>query len=211
MEKLSMSKPTMTAIPAIGLLLVLLIATVGTAEPTWGPIEPWISYKVTASGIHFAKDPLLRSDSLPALGGASPAISGWVRFTCADDRVPSRVPRGFQYHIGAQGLEPHTTYEARAYPLPGSQDHGDVDFYELGTVRTNSKGEGKASGFIDLDTGPFAYRVTVELDGTPVLTTLPPGQYDGSDLPPIPLPFPPFDLGDLLWLAGDHVDGFVVE
>jgi hypothetical protein len=142
-----------------------------------------------------------------------------VIFVCTDVVPPFRAPKGFEYDIVAKGLAPHTTYKARAYPLPysagetgpgpPSQDFGIVDFYELGTVRTDGEGEGEVSGFIDLDQGIFSYRVTVERDESVVLTTLPAFTYYDPLLDPPN--FPPFPLGSFLWFFGDHVDGFVVE
>jgi hypothetical protein len=186
--------------------------------PNWGPFEPWVSYKDTPSGLHIVKDPLVREDSLPAFGGATPTLSGWIIFVCTDVVPPFKAPKGFEYDVVAKGLLPHTDYKARAYPLPysagetgpgpPSQDWGIVDFYELGTIRTNGEGEGEVSGFIDLGTGVFSYQVTVELSETVVLTTLPAGEFYDENLNP---PFFPFPLGDFLMGFGDHVDGFVVE
>ncbi len=204
----------MIAIPAVVLSLTLLASIMSVparADPEWGPFEPWLSYKVTKSGIHFAKDPLVVAATLP-----TPTVSGSVRFVCADERVPPRVPTGFQYHIIVEGLSPNTAYMARAYPLPysagetgpgpPSQDWGIVPFYELGTIHTNSKGDGRFSGFIDLDAGIFSYQVTVELAGVPILTTLPAFTYYDPLLDP---PYFPFPLGTFLWYFGDHVDGYV--
>ncbi len=206
----------MIAIPAVVLSLTLLASIMSVparADPEWGPFEPWFSVKVTASGIHFAKDPLVVAGTLPTpMPGdptptPSPTVSGSVRFVCADDRVPPRVPRGFQYHITVEGLSPKTAYMARAYPLPGSQDFLTVPFYELGTIHTNAKGDGRFSGFIDLDAGLFHYQITVELGGTAILTTLPAFTFYDPFLDPPH--FPDFPLGSFLWFFGDHVDGYV--
>ncbi len=206
-----MSRKGSLALVTTLLILLLPIAAV-SAEPSWGPFEPWVSFKVTASGIHFAKDPLVVAGTLPTpvpgppTPTPAPTVSGSVRFVCADDRVPPRVPRGFQYHIAVEGLSPNTAYMARAIPLPGSQDYLTVPLYELGAIHTNAKGDGRLSGFIDLDAGPFNYQIEVELGGTVILTTLPAFTYYDPFLDTLPFPFP---LGTFLWFFGDHVDGYI--
>jgi hypothetical protein len=217
----------------IVVLLVALITAIpalagpsASTGPNWGPFEPWVSYKDTPSGLHIVKDPLVVADSLdtpapgpPPASTSTPTLSGWVIFVCSDDVPPFKAPKGFEYDIVAKGLAAHTAYKARAYPLPysageigpgpPSQDFGIVDFYELGTIRTDGEGEGEIGGFIDLDEGIFSYRVTVERDESVVLTTLPAFTYYDPLLDPPN--FPPFPLGSFLWFFGDHVDGFVVE
>lgn len=224
MQKRSFSARAILIPSVVLLCLALLVPSIGVpakAEPQWGPLEPWFSLKVTASGIHFVKDPLVVAGTLPTptpglpTPTLTPTVVGSVRFVCFDERVPPRLPRGFQYHIVVEGLSPNAAYMARAYPLPystgeegagpPSQDFGIVPFYELGTIHTNAKGDGRFSGFIDLGTGVFSYRVTVELGGTVILTTLPAfTYYDPS------LDTPEFPLGTFLWYFGDHVDGYVV-
>lgn len=202
-------------LPMAILTLLLPVMVVG-AEPSWGPLEPWISYKDTPSGLHVVKDPLVVASLLPAPAPGPPpvtptpvpTISGWVIYVCSDDVPPARAPEGLDYSVTAKGLSLGTSYRVRAYPQRGSADYGLVPYYDLGIFVANGEGEAEISGFLVLTVGPFNYQITVEtLDGTIVLTTLPPFTCWNPYLDP---PYLPFPLGSYLWFFGDTAEGYVV-
>jgi len=200
----------------LAILPLPLPVTVVRAEPDWGPLEPWVSYKDTPSGLHIVKDPLVVASLLPtpapgfppAAPTTVPTISGWVIYVCSDDVPPARAPEGFDYSVTAEGLSVGTSYRVRAYPQLGSADYGLVPYYDLGIFVANGEGEAEISGFLDLTAGLFNYQITVEaLDGTIILTTLPPFTYWNPYLDP---PYFPFPLGSYLWFFGDTAEGYVV-
>jgi len=154
----------------------------GTYNPTALPDQPpeeWGVEKVIFSpstpggAVRIITDPLV---------GLPPA-DGWVTFWCQ-----SRL--GFQYNIGATGLDPVSTYSVKAYGVqiqivpPGTAGAVEIEpglwilpststpvELDLGTFRTDAKGSGGVKGVAQLPAG-YVYDVgTVisDADGTPVL------------------------------------------
>lgn len=156
----------------VPLMLLLPIAIV-SAEPNWGPFEPWVSFKLTPSGLHIVKDPMFDPSSLPVFMDPTAVPLGWVIYVCTSDR-PQNNPTGFDYSVTAKGLTPGNTYDVKAYPEPGSSDYGVVTSYTLGTLTADGDGEGEVSGFYDL-AGPAGYHweITVESAGIVILQTHP--------------------------------------
>lgn len=128
------------------------------------------------------------------LEGLLPA-DGWVTFWCQ-----SRL--GFQYNIGATGLDPVSTYSVKAHGVqiqivpPGTAGAIEIEpglwilpsttlpiELDLGTFRTDANGSGGVKGVSRLPAG-YAYdvgTVIADADGDPVL-----------------------------WSPGDDTNGFIV-
>lgn len=158
----------------LGLLLVffvmpLLLPIAGvSAEPKWGPAPPWVSFKVTPSGLHIVKDPMVVTSALP-----TPVFSGWVIYVCTSDN-PKNLPTCFDYSVTAKGLTPKAWYDVKAYPVPGSSDYGVVTSYTLGKLHADKNGEGELSGFYDLSgPAPYEWEITVESASVAILQTHP--------------------------------------
>jgi hypothetical protein len=147
-------------------------------------LYPWVNFKITGSGLHIASDPLFESsivNTIPPFDlGAVDLLKGWVTFTCATDQpTQNNALTGFDFSVTAINI-PRGRYQVMAYPtlafLPGggppvpSDDFGGPP-YLLGTLRVGGGGEGELQGFYDLPAGFYAWRVTIELDGTPILET----------------------------------------
>ena len=208
-------KKTMLAVAGIALLAALFpaVALAGPpSQPDYGaynptglpnqPPEEWGVEKALPS--HQAPGGAVRiiTDALVGGGGAD----GWVTFWCQ-----SRL--GFQYNIGATGLDPKSRYSVRAEgvsfefalqdpglgPLSPQIEPGlwilvltatPVDL-DLGTFQTDANGSGGVKGVARLPSG-YVYEVAVvvsDSDGIPVLGPA-----------PSPPPFPP----------GPDTNGFIV-
>lgn len=206
----------------LGLIMVLLamptlLVTTVSAAPKWykpdtATVYPWLSgaeMHATPWAAHRvrATDPLLVVESLdPTLFGEDPPedgwsldyqLGGWVTFVCASQE-------GFDYSIDVYGLDPKTKYDVVAFDVFGST------LVDLGDVSTDKEGEGEIEGVIGLDPGFYVYAISVNLDGTPVLQTLPPYTFYDSELDEpiveLPPPFGPMPLNGLLWTLGDAAD-----
>jgi hypothetical protein len=171
---------------AIILVLVLPIVAINAA-PIWETfgMYPWVNFKVTKSGIHIASDPLFDSTVVasipPGDPGAVDLMKGWVTFKCATDRPDQKnAPKGFGFSVTVKGISAGS-YEVMAFPTlayfapppaPGipSDDMGSGP-YSLGTLIVGGDGEGELEGFYDLSAGFYAWRITVESAGTPILET----------------------------------------
>jgi len=166
---------------AATVLLLALSTTVvfaGSASPpNYGKVDPvgiWPSYmpplsaltgveKVFPSSpapggqIHIITDPLI-----PV--GDDADASGWVTFWCQ-----SQI--GFQYNIGATGLDPLSRYSVEANGIkgqivppstPGAIDSGEGFYYvvvdpayhlDLGILKADANGLGGVKGVIQLESG----------------------------------------------------------
>ncbi len=170
----------------VPLVLALLSVAIVAGNPEWitsipgVPIGyPWLNFKILPNGLHVASDPLFESsivnDIPPFDPEATDLLMGWVTFTCATN---GHAPTGFDFSVTAKGI-PAGTYDVMAHPtvefLPDeppieSDDLGSGP-YLLGTIRVRGNGEGELEGFYDMPAGSYAWRITVELDGTPILET----------------------------------------
>ena len=173
------------ALIAIILVLVLPIVAINAA-PIWETFGfyPWVNFKVTKSGIHIASDPLFDStivDTIPPFDpGAVDLMKGWVTFKCSTDRPDQKnAPKGFGFSVTAKGI-PAGSYDVMAYPTlafppppdsPYPSDDMGSGPYSLGTLIVGGSGEGELEGFYDLPAGTYAWRITVESSGTPVIET----------------------------------------
>ncbi|HJX23944.1 MAG TPA: hypothetical protein VJ574_06030 [Candidatus Bathyarchaeia archaeon] len=148
------------------LMLIMMPVVYVSAEPQWGPVEPWISFKVTPSGLHIVKDPMFDSATLSV-------YSGWVIYVCTSDKLQN-TPKGLDYSVTGKALTPGAEYDVKAYPVSGSSDYGIIASYNLGQFTANGNGEGKISGYYDL-TGPAVYEweIRIELSGSAVLQSHP--------------------------------------
>jgi hypothetical protein len=174
----------------IALTLTLALPLIAIqANPEWDTfgMYPWINFKITESGLHIASDPLFESTVVNTITPFDPSavdlLKGWVTFPCATDQTTqNNALKGFEFSITAKGL-PRGRYQVMAYPtlafLPDgsggiivvpSDDFGGPA-YSLGTLRVGGKGEGELEGFYDLAAGFYAWRITVELNGIPILET----------------------------------------
>lgn len=205
------------------LVLLLLPTLTVLSDPNWGPIDPWISYKVPSSGLHIVSDPLVADADLPYFNtdpgdpGPPLPVYGWVNFVCSALTIDPEYNghakpqvKGFDYKIEANGLSAGTNYVVKAYALPDSDDFGSN--YTIGNAVANGKGTIKVSGFIDLDPGFYDWQITVELlDGTTILTTLPAFTYLDPINWDVPVPFPGApSLYIILFGTGDTID-FLVD
>lgn len=199
-----------------GLLMLVLAPATAFAKPKWfrnGPIWPWVS----AKELHttpwspeekvLATDPLLVVSSLelPPLPPETPPppegrslgyeVGGWVTFEC-------ETQEGFVYSIDVKGLDPDTMYDIVAF------DVFSLTIVDLGDILTDGDGEGEIEGIIGLDPGFYVYAISVNLDGTPILQTLPPNTFYDPALDDfiIPTPFGDMPLGVLAWTFGDSAD-----
>jgi hypothetical protein len=174
----------------VPLVLSLLSVAIVAGNPEWitsipgVPIEyPWINFKITGSGLHIASDPLFDSTVVnfipPFDPGAVDLLKGWVTFTCATDQPSGKNGlKGFDFSVTAKDIPPGS-YDVKAYPtlafLPGVPPVQSDDFgappYTLGTLIVGGDGEGELEGFYDLPSGFYAWRITVESAGTPILET----------------------------------------
>jgi len=145
----------------------------GQPPEEWGVEKVIPSPSIPGGAVRIITDPLV---------GIAPA-DGLVTFWCQ-----SRL--GFQYNIGATGLDPVSTYSVKAYGVqiiivtedtPGAVEIEPglwVDFstltpleLDLGTFRTDANGSGGIKGVAKQSAG-YVYDVgTVisDADGTPVL------------------------------------------
>jgi hypothetical protein len=172
-------------IALLSLLPLVSIAAVNAA-PIWETfgMYPWVNFKITGSGLHIASDPLFDStivNTIPPFDpSATTLLEGWVTFVCATDQPTlNNAPKGFDFSITVIDL-PRGRYTVKAYPTTAfppppdppypSDDLGNPP-YVLGTLKVGGKGEGELQGFYDLPAGSYAWRITVELDGTPILET----------------------------------------
>jgi hypothetical protein len=167
------------------LMLVLPIIAINAA-PIWETfgLYPWVNFKVTNSGLHIASDPLFESaivnDIPPYDASAVDLLMGWVTFPCATDKPgQENAPKGFEFSITAFGI-PAGRYDVMAYPTiefppPPDDPFPSDDFgsgpYLLGTLRVRRNGVGELNGFYDMPAGIYAWRITVESSGGPVLET----------------------------------------
>lgn len=193
-------KRLMLAVATISLLMALspAVALAGPPSPPdygnynplglVGPPESWGVEKILPSlapggQTHIVTDPLI-----------GPSASGWVTFWCQ-----SKV--GFQYNIGATGLNPLSRYSVRAFGIqaiivpPGTPDAIDTGegFWilivdpaldlNLGKFMTDANGLGGVKGVAQLPAG-YLYDV-----GTVV--------FDGAGIP-------------VLWSPADDPNGFLV-
>lgn len=131
-------------------------------------------------------DPLFDST---AIGGILPfpdtsaadLVKGWVTFICQDADLTPKLSdlKGFDYSITVKDIS-QDTYTVKAYPtatfvpeLGGvvpSSDLGIVDSYTLGTISiVGNRARGTLKGFIDVDAGFYAWSITLELGGTPIV------------------------------------------
>ena len=114
---------------------------------------------------------------------AAAYVKGWMTFLCTDvTPEKNKMPKGFDFSVTVKDV-PQGTYTVKAYPhgayLPPpvdafvlSDDFGLVDSYTLGTFSVVGKrARGHLKGFYDLDAGFYAWKITVELDGTPIAET----------------------------------------
>jgi hypothetical protein len=196
-----------TRLIAVGIALILTALTSVTvlagppSPPDYGkynpadlpgqPPEEWGVEKVIPSPSAPGGAVRIITDPLEGL----PPADGWVTFWCQ-----SRL--GFQYNIGATGLDPLSTYGVKAYgaqilivteETPGAVEIEPglwVDFstltpieLDLGTFRTNGNGSGGTNGVSRLPAG-YAYDV-----GTVI--------FDAGDTP-------------VLWSPSDDTNGFIV-
>ncbi len=166
-------------------LLLLPIAFVA-ANPNWMDfgMYPWVHFKITGSGIHIASDPLFNSTIVGAIApydpNATDLLKGWVTFTCSTDRPDQKnAPKGFDFSVTAKGI-PAGSYDVMAYPTiafppPPDSPYPSDDLgsgpYSLGTLIVGGSGEGELEGFYDLPAGTYAWRITVESSGTPIIET----------------------------------------
>jgi hypothetical protein len=184
-----------TMLVAVGIALILTawssVAVVAgpSSPPDYGkynpadlsnqPPEEWGVEKVIPSPSTPGGAIRIITDPLEGL----PPADGWVTFRCQ-----SRL--GFQYNIGATGLDPVSTYSVKAYGVqilivtedtPGAVELEPglwVDFstltpieLDLGTFRTDANGSGGIKGVAKQRAG-YVYDVgTVisDTNGTPVL------------------------------------------
>lgn len=145
----------------------------GQPPEEWGVEKVIPSPSIPGGAVRIITDPLV---------GIPPA-DGWVTFWCQ-----SRL--GFQYNIGATGLDPVSTYSVKAYGVqiiivtedtPGAVEIEPglwVDFstltpleLDLGTFRTDANGSGGIKGVAKQSAG-YVYDVGIvisDADGTPVL------------------------------------------
>ncbi len=155
---------------SLALLMPILNAS---AEPNWGPFEPWVSFKITPSGLHIVKDPMFDPSALPEFMDPEAVPLGWIIYVCTSDKAQN-LPKGLDFSVTAKGLTTSVKYDVKAYPVEGSSDFGIIASYTLGTLTANNDGEGKLSGFYDLN-GPAGYewQITVESAGEIILQTHP--------------------------------------
>lgn len=185
-----MKKPILLAcltISALVLLVQLLSIASVSAFPVWETHDmyPWINYKIIGTGLHVASDPLFDSTTVntipPFDPGASAHVKGWVTFNCLSD-LPKGDEKlqGFDFFITVKDV-PKGTYDVMAYPtiavMPDgttvpSDDLGVVTSYLLRTFSVKgNRQRAQLHGFYDLDPGFYAWKITVELAGTPVAET----------------------------------------
>ncbi len=202
------------------LVMPMLLATTASAKPKWyrpenATLYPWLSVYEKPRFVpwfdhhppHRATDPLLVVESLdPTLWGEDPPedgwsldyeLGGWVTFMCESQE-------GFDYSIDVKGLDPKTKYDVSAFDVLS------LTMVDLGDISTDKDGEGEIEGVIGLDPGFYVYAISVNLDGTPILQTLSPNTFYDPDLPdwiiPLPEPWGPTLLEDMLWILGDAAD-----
>jgi hypothetical protein len=190
-------KKIMLLIAATVLLMALSTTVVfagSTSPPNYGTVDPvgiWPPYmpplnlltgveKVIPSSpaigqIHIITDPLVRV-------GDDTDANGWVTFWCQ-----SQI--GFQYNIGATGLDPLSKYSVYANGVkaqivppgtPGAIDSGEGFYYvvvdpnyhlDLGTLKADANGSGGVKGVAQLQSGCLYILWTVvgDSNGAPVL------------------------------------------
>jgi hypothetical protein len=182
----------------------------GTYNPTGQPDQPpewWGVEKVIP--IASAPGGVVRIITDPLVGIGSDA-TGWVTFWCQSNK-------GFQYNIGATGLNRLSTHSVKAYgarinivqgpgvfpiiePEPGLWIDLSTAIYvelDLGTFKTDANSLGGVKGVSKLPSGPYIYDVAVvvsDSNGVPVLGP--------AAFPPIPGPFP--------YPPGTDTNGFMV-
>jgi len=175
---------------------LILSVPIVNADPVWittlppDPTDyyPWINYKQIGTGLRVIMDPLFDSTSIGDVlpfpdTSAADLVKGWVTFICQDaDPTPKLADlKGFDYSIMVKDI-PTGTYTVKAYPtltfvpelggLVPSDDLGIVTSYTLGTIRiVGNRAQGTLTGFVDVDAGFYAWRITLELDGTPIVET----------------------------------------
>ncbi len=169
----------------IPLVLSLLSVAIVAANPDWMDfgMYPWVHFKITGSGTHIASDPLFDSTIVNTIPPFEPSavdlLKGWVTFKCnTDNPTQKNAPKGFDYSVTAKGI-PAGSYDVMAYPTMGFPPVGDPipsdDMgsgpYSLGTLIVGGDGEGELEGFYDLSAGDYAWRITVESAGTPIIET----------------------------------------
>ena len=142
-----------------------------------------MNFKITGSGLHIASDPLFESATIEGIAPFDPSaadfLKGWVTFTCATDQPSGKNGlKGFDFSVTAKDI-PAGSYDVMAYPTIAFPPVGDPypsdDIvsgpYSLGTLVVGGDGEGELEGFYDLPAGSYAWMITVELAGTPILET----------------------------------------
>ncbi|MFQ5759327.1 MAG: hypothetical protein ACE5IF_06585 [Candidatus Bathyarchaeia archaeon] len=205
-------------ITTVFLVMLMLLVATASAAPKWyredgAFVYPWISFVEKKHMVpwfeehppHRASDPLLVAGSLdlPLPPGSEPPpegrsleyeLGGWVTFICESQE-------GFEYSIDVKGLDPRTMYDVVAF------DVFSATLVDLGDISTDKDGEGEIEGVIEgLSPGFYVYAISVNLEGTPILQTLPPYTFYDSALDAIPIPELPMPLGVLLWTFGDSAD-----
>ena len=173
---------------------VILSVPIVKADPVWittlppDPTDyyPWINYKQIGTGLRVIMDPLFDSTSIGGIlpfpdTSAADLVKGWVTFICQDaDPTPKLADlKGFDYSITVKDI-PTGTYTVKAYPtltfvpelggLVPSSDLGIVASYTLGTISiVGNRARGTLKGFEDVNAGFYAWSITLELDGTPIV------------------------------------------
>ncbi len=169
------------------ILIFALPIIVVQAPPVWETfgMYPWVNYHVLGTGTHIASDPLFNSTTVnsipPFHEDAADHVLGWVTFPCSSDKpLGEKLLTGFLFSVTVKGV-PKGDYTIMAYPTtafppPPDLPYDSTDFghdpYELGTFTvTGNLQRAQFHGVFDLEPGDYAWRITVELDGTPIAET----------------------------------------